>query len=69
MIRTLYPIDLLPLLLSPGTMPPNQGVAYAFQERLLRLLEDMGFEQIAECPSLMKEVTVKTQPHFMPVRA
>lgn len=45
-------------------------VAYAFQERLLRLLEDLGFEQIAECSSLMKEVTVKaTQPHFMPIRA
>ena len=45
-------------------------VAYAFQQRLLRLLEDLGFEQMAECSSLMKEMTVKaTQPHFMPVRA
>ena len=28
MIRSLNPIDLLPLLLSPGTLPPNQGIAY-----------------------------------------
>jgi len=45
-------------------------VAYPFQERLLRLMENLGFEQVAECSSLMKEVTVKaTQPHFMPAKA
>ena len=53
-----------------GTRPPIFCVAYAFQERLLSLLEDLGFDQIAECSSLVKEMTVKaTQPHFMPIRA
>ena len=45
-------------------------VACAFQERLLGLVEDLGFEQIAECYSLVKEIAAKAaQPHFMPARA
>ena len=41
-----------------------------FQGSLLRLPEDLGFDRIAECSSLMKEISVKaTQPQFMPIRA
>lgn len=45
-------------------------IAYASQEPLLRLLENLDFERLAQCAKLVKEFAIKIEePGFMPVRA
>jgi hypothetical protein len=45
-------------------------VASAFQGQLSGLLQRLGFEQVAEYSSLMKEIALRVrEPHFIPMRA
>jgi hypothetical protein len=45
-------------------------IAFPFQESVLRLLGRLGFEQIAECSTLVKEIAIKVkEPHLMPIQA
>lgn len=45
-------------------------VASVFQERLLRLLEELEFDEVAQHTKLVKEIAIRIEePSFMPVQA
>lgn len=49
---------------------PVYCIAFPFQATLAPLLERLGFEQAAECCTLLKEISIKvSEPSFMPMRA
>jgi len=49
---------------------PVYCIALAFQGQLLGLLQRLGFEQVEEYSTLVKEIAVTVrEPHFVPIRA
>jgi len=49
---------------------PIVCVAPAYQERLLRLLEELEFEKVAQSTKMVKELAIRIkEPSFMPVQA
>lgn len=67
--------DVLEWLVNNGLMcldgkSPVLCVALAFQGQLLSLLQRLGFEQVGEYSTLVKEIAITVrEPHFVPERA